>query len=210
MTTPLPVTSSHRLGRTTQTCLTLRTWGGRRRNAGRKPTGRRAGVAHRPRPSFASPQPLHVTFRMAPGVFNLRSRRAAAALRAAFAGGQQRFGARVIQFSIQGNHIHLLVEAPDDRALSRAMKGLAVRCARRLNRMMGRKGRVLGDRFHARLLRSPREARHAVRYLRDNHHRAQAGDRLPPGWLDPYWSGHPDWASLLPQPTLWLFRGSGP
>ena len=70
---------------------------------------------------------------------------------------------------MQGNHIHLICETPDKESLSRAMKGLEVRVARKMNGMMGRRGRVIGDRYHASLLRSHRQATRAVRYVRENH-----------------------------------------
>jgi REP element-mobilizing transposase RayT len=56
--------------------------------------------------------PLHVTLRMAPHVYNLRSRRSFRVIAAALRIGGDRFNVRVIQFSVQGNHIHLVVEAP--------------------------------------------------------------------------------------------------
>jgi putative transposase len=63
----------------------------------------------------------------------------------------------VAHFSVQGNHIHLIVEAHDNRALSEGVQGLLVRLAKGLNRMMGRHGRVLSERYHAHVLRSPAE-----------------------------------------------------
>jgi hypothetical protein len=68
-----------------------------------------------------------------------------------------------------GNHIHLLVEAVDRRALARGMQGLGVRIARGLNAVMRRSGRV--DRYHAHILRTPTEARHARTYLLHNARR---------------------------------------
>ena len=70
--------------------------------------------------------PLHVTLRMAPHVYNLRSRRAFRVITAALRISSDRFNVRVVEFSVQGNHIHLVVEAPDRRAL----QGLAIRVAR--------------------------------------------------------------------------------
>ena len=64
--------------------------------------------------------PLHVTLRMAPHVYNLRSRRSFRVIAAALRIAGDRFNVRVIQFSVQGNHIHLVVEAPNRRALARA------------------------------------------------------------------------------------------
>jgi REP element-mobilizing transposase RayT len=112
--------------------------------------------------------PFHVTLRMAPHVYNLRSRRSFRVIAAALRIGGDRFDVRIIEFSVQGNHIHLLVEAPDRRALARAIQGFSIRVARGLNRMMGRSGRVFDDRYHARVLRTPTEVRHAIHYVISN------------------------------------------
>jgi putative transposase len=187
--------------------LEFRTWGGKRAGAGRKRRGPRAGVAHRARGEWTRPMPLHVTLRMAPHVYNLRSRRSFRVIAAALRLGGDRFDVRVIEFSVQGNHIHLLVEAPDRRALARAIQGLSIRVAKGLNRMMARKGRVFDDRYHARLLRTPTEVRHAIHYVRDNarKHAAERGETYSPGYVDPYSSaGAADLA--LPPAQTWLVR----
>jgi REP element-mobilizing transposase RayT len=129
----------------------------------------RVELPHRSRAAFRRASPLHVTLRTAANVYNLRSRRSASALKLAIFGGADRFGVRVVQLSVQGNHVHLLVEAPDQVALGRAMKGLGVRIARRMNAMMKRSGRVIGDRYHARRLQTPTEVRNAMHYIRYNH-----------------------------------------
>ena len=74
-------------------------------------------------------------------VWNLRTRRCFTALARAFWGGGNRFGFRLVHYSVQGNHVHLLVEAKDEKSLSRGMCGLGVRVARGLNRVMRRRGR---------------------------------------------------------------------
>jgi hypothetical protein len=86
------------------------------------------------------------------------------------------------------------------------IKGLSIRIAKGMNRMMGRKGRVFGDRYHSRCLRTPTELQNAVRYIRDNHrnHLSSTGEHLPSGWVDPFSSDHPDWTWLLPTPGIWL------
>src|SRR2546423_688831 len=134
------------------------TWGGARPGAGRKRVAARPNVPHRPREKFRKAT-LHVTLRLRREVWNLRTHRCFRALKHALARGCERFGYRLIHFSIQGNHIHMILEAPDVVALGRAMKGLEVRMARALNKVMSRKGAVFADRYHAHLLRSPREFR---------------------------------------------------
>jgi REP element-mobilizing transposase RayT len=125
---------------------------------------------------------------MLPHVWNLRSARAFRVLRRCFRKARARFRARVCEFSIQGNHIHLLCEAADERALARALQGLGIRIARGLNRLMSRHGHVLADRYHGRILRTPTEVARARRYLADNarHHAAAWGQRLPASFIDPY------------------------
>jgi hypothetical protein len=77
----------------------------------------------------------------------------------------------LVHFSVQRDHLHLLVEASDRRALSRGMQGLSIRVARATNGELGRKGRVFADRYHARALTTPRAVRFALRYVLLNVHK---------------------------------------
>ncbi len=173
--------------------LVFKTWGGTRRGAGRKPAGPRACVPHDARPPHCARHPVHLTVRLRSGLPSLRRQDARDAVHRAFAGGRERFGFRLAHFSLQSNHLHLLAEAGDRRALSRGMQGLLVRIARALNALWKRSGAVFADRFHARALTSPREVRAALVYLLHNarHH----GIQLP--GVDPYSSGpwFEGWAS---------------
>jgi REP-associated tyrosine transposase len=141
-------------------------------------------------------------------VWNLRTHRCFRALQRAFARGCERFGFRLVHFSVQGNHVHLIVEAPDAEALGRAMKGLEVRMARALNKVMSRCGPVFADRYHAHLLRSPREAFQAVKYVLENWAVHAVRDQKPrPSGTDPYCSGWPhEWPPLVAQAEWWLLR----
>ncbi|MBI2392330.1 MAG: hypothetical protein HYV09_22275 [Deltaproteobacteria bacterium] len=166
-----------RRARPVQLDLPMHRHGGARKGAGRP--ARSTRVSHGARPRFGGrPTPLHVTVRMAKGVWNLRSQRGFRCVEQALAAERDRGALRVVHFSVQGNHLHLVIEADSDRSLSRRMQGFGVRLARRVNAMMGRGGgRVLGDRYHARILRSPREVHRAIAYVLLNHvkHSAQAG-----------------------------------
>jgi len=148
--------------------------GGRREGAGRRRGNR---VSHAARPRFGKPTPAHVTLRMRGHVWNLRSGRSYRRLQACFEKSSGRFDARLIEFSVQGNHLHLIVEAANDGSLSRALQGLCIRIARSLNAMMRRTGKVFADHYHARLLRSPTELARAIAYVLGNaaHHFGAAG-----------------------------------
>src|SRR5258706_15652738 len=101
--------------------------GGKRNRAGRKPNGPRPGVAHVRRPQFKARHPVHVTMRLLPGAGFLRSFSRRRAIEDALRKVKLRFGMRVVHYSIQGNHIHLIVEADEPSMLSRAIQGLAIR-----------------------------------------------------------------------------------
>ena len=145
--------------------------------------------------------PVHVTFRVRRHVWSLRSRRAFRVLHRAFTQGCHRFGTRLAHYAIMGNHLHLIVEAPSTRSLSRAMQGLAIRIAKGLNGLMGARGTVFEARYYATVLRTPRAVRAALAYVLNNYRRHAAAwrKRVTPGWLDPYssayafdgWSGGP-------------------
>jgi REP element-mobilizing transposase RayT len=184
------------MARTRQVELRFRTWGGARRGAGRPPKGKRALVSHLARPEFAERFPLHVTLRMREDVWNLRTQRCLAPLRQAFADGGERFGFRLVHYSVQGNHIHLLVEAAGKESLSLGMQGLGVRIARALNRVMKRRGSVFADHYHARILRTPAEVARVRTYLLRNAER-HYGLR----GADPFAS-----ADAVPRPRTWLLR----
>ena len=151
-----------------QTELAFKSWGGPRRNAGRKPKGERAGAPHETRAPLASRHPVHVTVRLRRGLPSLRYKQPYLTLLRAFGAGRERFGFRLLHYTVQSNHLHLIAEAKDRRALTRGMQGLLVRIARALNKLWGRRGRVFADRYHDRILRTPREVRHALRYVLHN------------------------------------------
>ncbi|MEW6270226.1 MAG: transposase [Thermodesulfobacteriota bacterium] len=118
-----------------------------------------------------------MTLRAAPGVDWLRTRVACRAMFAALSQAS-RDEFRVAHFSVQTNHVHLIVEADGKAALARGMRGLAIRCALAVNRALGRRGALWGDRYHARALHTPRMVRNALTYVLGNarkHLRAVAG-----------------------------------
>ena len=174
-------------------------WGGRREGAGRPREDGivgRPGVPHVTRPALKARFPVHVTWRMEPGVWNLRTNRCFGVMKRAMYAGAARGGFRLVHYAVMGNHVHLLVEAPDRLRLARGMQGLGVRLARALNRVMGRSGRVIGDRYHAHILRTPSEVRRARAYLLGNarRHYARVG-------VDPFASRAPVMAA-----RTWLLR----
>ena len=127
-------------------------------------------------------------------VGQLRRRRAYQAFRRALRTSLARTDFAVVQASIQREHIHLIVEAHDEVALSKGMQGLQIAAARYLNgavsieRGTPRRGRVFVDRYHARILKTPREVRNALAYVLNNwrHHREDGGMESMFWEIDPF------------------------
>ena len=153
------------VARDPQLAFTFRALGGKRKGAGRPAKGNAPGVPHLCRPALSRHHPLHITLRIASGIPSLREGRLFDKVRSALAAGRERFGFRLVHFSVQGNHLHLIAEARDSGALARGMQGLSVRLARAVNRTLARRGRLFADRYHSRALKTPRAVHFAVRYV---------------------------------------------
>jgi putative transposase len=184
-----------------QLSLDLRTHGGKRRHAGRKPKGKVALVSHAARPRFERPMPAHVTLKVRREVPNLRSSRRFEVIRKCFKAARGAHGMRLVEFSVLGDHLHLLVEADSNIALSRGVQGLAVRLARRLNQLLQRSGKLFADHYHSHLLHSPTEVSRAINYVRHNAER-HYGEKGP----DMFSSGGAHAAELLAEAKGWLLR----
>ena len=172
-------------------------------------------MPHRPRLELKSRHPVHVTLRVAQEVWNLRSRRCFREIARAFRAVHGSGDFRIIEFSVQGNHLHLIVEARDKEALSRGLRRIEIRMAKRLNTLMGRRsGQVFPDRYHAHILETPTEVAHALSYVRGNSniHAARRGHVVPLALVDRFSSAAlvngawPEEAGppLVTTPRTWL------
>jgi hypothetical protein len=159
--------------------------------------------------------------RMRREVPGLRNFERAHVLQHAFIKSCDKPGFRICQFSIQGNHIHLICEATDSEMLARGIQGWSVRVARGLNGHLEREGTVFDDRYHAEILTTPSQTRNALCYVLQNARRH--GEELPPsfngmdpfssawwfnGWRDEAWKigiGPPEVRTVAPA-TSWLLN----
>ena len=204
--------------------------GGTRPRAGRKPNEPgRPRLRHAKRPITSERFPVHVTKRIRRGVTRLRRFELCTVLRRAFVHGcrmetmvgAERVQFRICQFSIQGNHIHLICEATNNAALAAGIQAWSVRIARGLNRYFARRGSVFDDRYHMEVLRNPTQTRHALCYVLQNarrHHeslpaRFHGMDPFSSAWWFDGWRDKRWKAGLSPPPErtvaaaeTWLLR----
>ena len=209
--------------------------GGRRPGAGRKAIkGRRSNVPHRRRERHASSRPVHVTLRARSGLPSLRSERIYGMFNSVLCDQRKRRYAgafQVVDFTVQDNHLHLIVESRGSdahRDLRAGVSGLVIAFAKRLNMILRRRGKVWGDRWHSRELGSPREVRSALVYVFRNlakHGTRMIGQDIVDvmssalrfqGWTAPltfYVDDGLQWPTAPPRTWLlesgWITRGGG-
>ena len=125
--------------------------------------------------------PVHVSIRLRSGIPTSRQPRFVRRFRSSLSEACIRHGFRVVHYSIQRDHVHLLIEAHTNHSIACGMKSVGARIGKLANRLFQRKGKVLDGRYHLRPLRTPLEVHRALRYvlLNHRHHAAQQHSSTP-------------------------------
>ena len=204
--------------------------GGRRPGAGRKRTSTKA--RHRKRPEISRHEPQHVTLKVLGRVGWLRRRDMYNAIRVALMGLSVTGDFRVVHYSLQNDHIHLLCEADNKRALRSGIASFEISAALRINVLLSRRrrrkecGPVFADRYHVESIDSIAQTRNCLNYVFNNWRKHGCDKREPGifnGRLDPYSSAivFPGWKErthkrlhlpdgvpvpIVSRPRTWLLR----
>jgi putative transposase len=172
------------------------------------------GSPHKVRPALAARYPVHVVVRVVAAIGSLRRRHVYHAIRRATLTAARTGRVRIVHVSIQRTHLHLLVEASDKSALAVGMQGFQISAAKHINRAISkgrpgprRRGTVFPDRYHAQIITSPRQARHALSYVINNWRKHQE-DRssTTKHWKIDWFSSaiaFPDWTEYGDEVLLW-------
>jgi putative transposase len=138
-------------------------WGGKRRGAGRKNLSGTIGHAKREQINFK--KPMHITLKS--DRVHLRNKSTLKAFKNAVTEAK-RFCLHVIHYSVQNDHIHMIVEAKDNQSLARGMMSLCGRLGKNIRSLVGGSGPVFKGRFHVHVLNSPTEMKRALDYVLTN------------------------------------------
>ncbi|MGE4133609.1 MAG: hypothetical protein AB7F86_18375 [Bdellovibrionales bacterium] len=152
------------------------------------------------RPRVKASTPLHLTWKLRKDTVNLRCNDVLKVFKLATARAKG-YGLRVLHFSLQSNHLHLLVECKDNEALKRGTKSLASGLGKGIRKLVGGRGRVFVGRFDLKVLVNPTTVRNAMAYVLQNY--SKHGNLL----------NHVDRYSSAPFFTQWrllLGRNVGP
>lgn len=168
--------------------------GGRRPKCGRKRL-KSKGVSHRSREQVTGRDLLHINFKYKTYV---RSD----AFYEVFKRGiknSARFDFKILSFSIESNHIHLIAEAGNSDNLTLGMKSLTCTLSKGLNLIKNTNGKTQIERFHLHILKNPQEARNAINYVLFNHEKHTGTQKISKfcslyGMIE------------LPEGRSWLYR----
>ena len=196
-----------------QTTFKQFNWGGKRRGAGRKPKGERAGVSHAKRPEIDPRHPLHVTLKIRKGIANLRMWTVLDLFHSIVREINAREGkpVQIVEFSIQTDHVHMIVEAESKEELSSTMNSLGTSFARGINKLRKRSGRVYLERYHSVAVDTPAAVRYLLVYVLNNgrKHLTWMHGCPDPFSSGPQFEGWADWKGAetrrwLPRARTWL------
>jgi len=183
---------------------------GRKRGRPAKPRGRERFLPHIARAKHAAANPVHITMRRVATGPSFRTQRVCAAIRSVISGAK-RNGVRVLHYSVQDNHLHLMVEGKSSADLSNQMRTLFSRIAFTVNAVARRHGKLFRERHHRHELAKPSEVRNALVYIlfNDRKHGASETPARPATstpTLDPCSSAwwFVDWAPWDRPPKDWL------
>jgi REP element-mobilizing transposase RayT len=169
--------------------------GERRKGVGRPKKGLRASERHETRLRLRASEPAHVIVRAHRDVGSLRKADVFHAIREALITvGKLDDSFHIVQFSVQRTHIHFLVEASDRLALAKGMQTFGISAAKHINALIRdeegkrRRGAVFPDRYHVKILKTPRQVRNCLSYVLNNwrHHGDDKSERARTWQLDPF------------------------
>lgn len=146
--------------------------GGRRSNSGRKRIHSK-GVSHRIREHVSNRTPLHINFKYKA---YMRNKYCLKLLKRAILNARK-LGLRVNHFSLQYDHVHLIVEAESNAILESGMRSITVTIAKGM-----KMGKVQLERYHLHVLRGLRETRNAVLYVLFNRQKHEKGNSKIDGY----------------------------
>jgi len=139
--------------------------GGKRSGSGRKRLHSK-GVAHRTRETVTNRTPVHVNFKYKT---HIRNKSCLKLLKRAIVNARG-YGLRIIHFSMQHNHIHLILEPVSNEIMTSGMRSLTITFAKGL-----KAGKVQLERYHLHVLKTKREAINARNYVLFNKQKHEKG-----------------------------------
>jgi REP element-mobilizing transposase RayT len=136
-----------------------------------KGAGRKAihdkGIRHTKREMIKKDTVLHLTLKIEKNKANLKNKSILKALQHSIKKARS-LGLKVIHYTLEYDHVHLLIEASDKISLGKGMQSLGISFSKGINKIKKQTGKVFKTRYHFRKLNSPREIKNALNYILGN------------------------------------------
>ena len=136
------------------------------KRAGRKPIHDK-GIRHIRRERFERESSFHITIKVREDKSDLQNKMILKALHHAIMKARAK-SLKVIHYTLEYNHIHMLVEAFNQEQLSNCMQSFGVTLAKMINKVKFKKGGVYKHRYHLRRLISVMELKNVLKYIFNN------------------------------------------
>jgi REP element-mobilizing transposase RayT len=125
------------------------------------------GIRHTERPILTTPSSLHLTVKILRAKANLKNKIILSILKKSIMNARK-MGLRVIHYSLEYDHVHLLVEAADNFILGKGMQAFGITFSKALNRLRKIKGTVYKHRYHFRKIVGARQLKNVLNYIFSN------------------------------------------
>lgn len=80
----------------------------------------------------------------------------------------RKMGLRVIHYTLEFDHLHLLVETDNNDQLSKGMQSFGISFSKGINKIKQEAGKVYKTRYHFRKLKTPKEIKNVIHYILGN------------------------------------------
>lgn len=124
------------------------------------------GIRHVRRLKLKRPSSLHLTIKVRENK-DIQSKRILKALHHAIKRARLK-GLKVVHYTLEYNHVHLLVESVDNKILHKGMQAFGITITKAINKIKRTKGAVYKNRYHLRLINSPRQLKNVLHYIFTN------------------------------------------
>lgn len=125
------------------------------------------GIRHVRRLRLKKASSLHLTIKVRENKADIQSKRILKALHHAIKRARLK-GLKVVHYTLEYNHLHLLVESVDNKTLHKGMQSFGITIAKAINKIKRTKGSVYKNRYHLKLISSPRQLRNVLHYIFNN------------------------------------------
>ena len=125
------------------------------------------GIRHISRERIKVLTTLHLTIKVRENKADIKSKTILKALHHAIKRARMK-QLRILHYTLEYNHVHLLVEATGNKILHSGMQAMGISFSKAINKIKCLKGSVYKNRYHFRSLKTRRELKNAILYIFNN------------------------------------------